>query len=271
MIMPAIFGAFGNFLLPTQLGVHDVAFPRLNSAAFWFLPGGLIMLCQLVCTDRRYARMNCFNIRELQSILKNKFFTDLVNSHDHRDLLNQSMIGLRFKQNNTTNLDLDMTSFYKYGLHETNLNKYYNFRNISINNLNLSNYEYKLLQLFNVNFTSMLLNFISSIKLIITELFTFFYGFNLSIPTISSFFPSFFKTMSFNFSLLITPNYYSAFYQNSESTINLERNTGVLNLTTSRNQDNLQAYTENSTNQRVTRYNTIFVNYDYKTGHYLGN
>ena len=34
MIMPLLFGAFGNFLLPTQLGVHDVAFPRLNSAAF---------------------------------------------------------------------------------------------------------------------------------------------------------------------------------------------------------------------------------------------
>ena len=34
MIMPCLFGAFGNFLLPTQLGVHDVAFPRLNSAAF---------------------------------------------------------------------------------------------------------------------------------------------------------------------------------------------------------------------------------------------
>jgi heme/copper-type cytochrome/quinol oxidase subunit 1 len=63
MIMPLIFGAFGNFLLPTQLGVHDVAFPRLNSAAFWFLPGGLIMLMQLVCVDRRYQRMNCFNIR----------------------------------------------------------------------------------------------------------------------------------------------------------------------------------------------------------------
>jgi len=48
MIMPLVFGSFGNFLLPTQLGVHDVAFPRLNSAAFWFLPGGLIMLGQLV-------------------------------------------------------------------------------------------------------------------------------------------------------------------------------------------------------------------------------
>ena len=34
MITPVIYGAYGNFLLPTQLGVHDVAFPRLNSAAF---------------------------------------------------------------------------------------------------------------------------------------------------------------------------------------------------------------------------------------------
>ena len=70
MIMPLIFGAFGNFLLPTQIGVHDVAFPRLNSAAFWFLPGGLLMLGQLVCLDRRFQRMNCFNIREVESLLK---------------------------------------------------------------------------------------------------------------------------------------------------------------------------------------------------------
>jgi len=34
MAMPMLFGFFGNFLLPTQLGVHDVAFPRMNSAAF---------------------------------------------------------------------------------------------------------------------------------------------------------------------------------------------------------------------------------------------
>lgn len=109
------------------------------------------MLCQLVCTDRRYARMNCFNIRELQSILKNKFFTDLVNSHDHRDLLNQSMIGLRFKQNNALNLDLDMTSFYKYGLHENNLNKYYNFKQVDTLGQKplLSTYNYNILHIFN--------------------------------------------------------------------------------------------------------------------------
>ena len=115
MIMPLIFGAFGNFLLPTQLGVHDVAFPRLNSAAFWFLPGGLIMLMQLVCVDRVYKRMNCFNIRELQGILKRKFFTDLVNSADHRDILSSSMIGFRFKNNNNLNLDHDTLAFFKLG------------------------------------------------------------------------------------------------------------------------------------------------------------
>lgn len=115
MIMPAIFGAFGNFLLPTQLGVHDVAFPRLNSAAFWFLPGGLIMLCQLVCVDRRYQRMNCFNIRELQGNLKRRFFADLVNINDHRDFLDSTMIGLRFRTNNEMNVYHDTLTFHNFG------------------------------------------------------------------------------------------------------------------------------------------------------------
>jgi hypothetical protein len=119
MIMPSIYGAFGNFLLPTQLGVHDVAFPRLNSAAFWFLPGGLIMLCQLICTDRRYQRMNCFNIRELQGILKRRFFTDLINSNDHRDLLNTTMIGLRYKTGALSSIEPDMPLFFNLGTTNT--------------------------------------------------------------------------------------------------------------------------------------------------------
>jgi hypothetical protein len=129
MIMPLIFGAFGNFLLPTQLGVHDVAFPRLNSAAFWFLPGGLIMLMQLVCVDRVYKRMNCFNIRELQGILKRRFFTDLVNSADHRDILSSSMIGLRFKNNNNLNLEHDTLAFFKLGTTNSSKSRFSTFTN----------------------------------------------------------------------------------------------------------------------------------------------
>jgi hypothetical protein len=125
MIMPAIFGAFGNFLLPTQLGVHDVAFPRLNSAAFWFLPGGLIMLCQLVCVDRRYQRMNCFNIRELQGILKRKFFTDLVNTSDSHQAMESTLINMRHKNNMSNILLYDQSLFYNFDL--TNTSKYKTF------------------------------------------------------------------------------------------------------------------------------------------------
>lgn len=116
MIMPLIFGAFGNFLLPTQLGVHDVAFPRLNSAAFWFLPAGLIMLCQLVCLDRRYQRMNCFNIREVESLLKSRFFPDLVNSYDYRLLLNNTILNLRFKTTTIAPLENNLLLFSHYNL-----------------------------------------------------------------------------------------------------------------------------------------------------------
>ena len=73
------------------------------------------MLMQLVCVDRRYEKMNCFNIRQLQGILKRRFFTDLVNSSDHREVLSSSMIGLRFKNNNNFNLSHDTLSFFKLG------------------------------------------------------------------------------------------------------------------------------------------------------------
>lgn len=114
MIMPLLFGAFGNFLLPTQLGVHDVAFPRLNSAAFWFLPGGLLMLAQLICLDRRYQRMNCFNIRELQTLLKNKHHADLWDDALSRDFLSASTLSTRFKLFGSDAITSQMFLFQHY-------------------------------------------------------------------------------------------------------------------------------------------------------------
>lgn len=123
MIMPLLFGAFGNFLLPTQLGVHDVAFPRLNSVAFWFLPGGLIMLCQLVCLDRRYQRMNCFNIREIQTLLKARFYADLMNESSRHLFLSRTTLNLRFKLQDLSFLNLNATLANRYGLFTGLLNK----------------------------------------------------------------------------------------------------------------------------------------------------
>lgn len=116
MIMPLLLGAFANFLLPTQLGVHDVAFPRLNSAAFWFLPAGLLMLAQLVCIDTRYQRMNCFNICELQSLLKNRFFFDLITQNDHHVLTNNTMISLKHKVSDLNVIHNNTKLLYYYGL-----------------------------------------------------------------------------------------------------------------------------------------------------------
>lgn len=158
MIMPLLFGAFGNFLLPTQLGVHDVAFPRLNSAAFWFLPAGLIMLCQLVCLDRRYQRMNCFNIREIQAILKGRFFNDLVNSEDHHDFLDKTSIGLRFKTNNLDSINPNMLLFFRHGVNSNAQSRFQLFSTETVNwesnkeFFNNQSYFPSLINYFNNNF-----------------------------------------------------------------------------------------------------------------------
>ena len=74
------------------------------------------MLCQLLCLDRRYQRMNCFNVRELQALLKNRFFNELISSRDHHVFLDQTAIGIRFKTNNLDSINSNMFLMYRYGV-----------------------------------------------------------------------------------------------------------------------------------------------------------
>ncbi|MBV9009805.1 MAG: cbb3-type cytochrome c oxidase subunit I [Verrucomicrobia bacterium] len=44
-IVPVAFAAFGNFVVPLQIGAPDMTFPKINAASFWaFFVGGMIML-----------------------------------------------------------------------------------------------------------------------------------------------------------------------------------------------------------------------------------
>jgi hypothetical protein len=266
MIMPVVFGAFGNFLLPTQLGVHDVAFPRLNSAAFWFLPGGLIMLMQLVCVDRRYQRMNCFNIRELQGVLKRKFFTDLINTNDHRDFLNQSIIGLRFKTNNQLSISPDLESFFNFGTTNSVKSKSTSFSNMYSN-------------IYSSGLTSLSFNSLVELKNLSTLLESYIKSF---IAILSSLNPQTLISLNYlpyalsnllNANLTFnTPEFFSAkpsvkSMSSSSASVNfVSENTNATTLVDYQN----SSLSESSNSVRFTKFNNPLISYDYKCGHYLG-
>lgn len=239
------------------------------------------MLCQLVCTDRRYARMNCFNIRELQGILKNKFFTDLVNSHEHKLLLEKSMIGLRFKTNNTLNLDSDMLSFYNFGIHNTGLNNNTYFLNYNSYNADrpstttptIREYDYYLIDLFNSNIS--LHSFFKSLNNFFLDVLTIFINFSYALPL---------KVFSYNSFMLFINNNLIIFYfggvpydlynyvvVNPSSLSSKREAHSLLNSSLSSDPEFKNFFSESSSSQRLNRFNNILVNYDYKTGHYMGD
>jgi cytochrome c oxidase subunit 1 len=44
-VVPLAVGAFGNYVLPLQIGARDMAFPKLNMASYWvYFVGGVVML-----------------------------------------------------------------------------------------------------------------------------------------------------------------------------------------------------------------------------------
>jgi hypothetical protein len=220
---------------------------------------------QLVCVDRRYQRMNCFNIRELQGILKRRFFTDLVNSADHREVLSSSMIGLRFRVNNNTNLDHDVLSFFKLGTNNLNKSRSTVYQNgyISTTNNYLSeakgfSFPQTLGAYSTSNIFSLLTNLLSVNPLV-----------SLSSMLFLNNYTNLFLIIRSNFSF----NTFSSYSNASLSMLN-ETTSSQQQLFSSKNVNDfgsqISDYSEKDNFSRFSRFSNPIVSYDYKCGNYIG-
>jgi hypothetical protein len=100
------------------------------------------MLVQLVCLDRRYQRMNCYNIREIQTILKSQYAPNSDDNLSVNLLLSETALGLRYKLMSLTSIDSSMLNYYRNSIqpdYHANLSLTSNLQKLHLLNTDIAN------------------------------------------------------------------------------------------------------------------------------------
>lgn len=120
LVTPVVFGGFGNYFLPVQVGARDVAYPRLNNFSFWVLPSALVIALRTLWEGMKISPLSIkyesgfgqkewewVNSNELFLIFKNDKSLYLFNDYD---FLNESKSWIDlYESNNLLNIYNNIT------------------------------------------------------------------------------------------------------------------------------------------------------------------
>lgn len=191
MIIPIIFGAFGNFLIPTQLGIRDVAFPRLNSFMFWVTPSGFVMLLHIILFDKSYNLTYWLNYSELRYQLRRRFYLNIDDLKKINSFSDDSMLALRLKTIDTYHIK-NKILYNTNNYNNRNLKEFFNINNLknfffdiffTVYNFFYYNFFYnhyvQFIYIFNYSFISKF--FIIKEILLYLNLFSYFIYFYINV------------------------------------------------------------------------------------------
>jgi hypothetical protein len=225
--------------------------------------------------------MNAFNIRELQGILKRRFFNDLVNTTDHRQFMNQTLIGIRFKNNFNLSINPDTSLIYNFGTTLPTKTKTTILKNIYDNSSIFRNDRlyftglFKFIDTLSLQFFLSIANYsLSNLAIVLKE---FLKTITSSLPGVINHLLSLPIDIKNSFPTMISSNA----NLNVNNTLNNLKNGGYTEsvskvLFTSENINSNSQVDENqmselSNNIRFTRFNNPLISYDYKCGNYIGS
>ena len=106
VVVPIVYGFFGNFLLPLHIGSKDVAYPRLNSIGFWVLPAGFILICKAAFIRHKMWKpkesndnvyLDSFNVNKDFWFTNNNTIKSKKDSDNDSVLLNELRISKMFR------------------------------------------------------------------------------------------------------------------------------------------------------------------------------